>query len=225
MIEITGQKVVVEGANGFHWSSGWERTYWTLYPWSSRADGGFRMPRSSFDEIKDKEVRVRIEYALAVRRSTGSQEVTAAAGPFEVAPAIKCDLSPAFRGSLQCRAPLSHPPLLITADLSASTCVLSPRERAEKAFSWAPAQSTYGGISPVLSFRAILVNEQTSESIGSDARPAICPGTKLEVRAMEAIQRVRNEVEINGIKLGSYRWDPVYGGGTIGWDPVSIMGR
>ena len=216
VVAITGEKAVVEGPDGFHWSSGWIGTYRAAYPWSSRADTGFQMKRAVFDQIKEKEVKLRMVYALTVYRSVGWHQVTVEGQQFNLPGVGICELSSGYRNGAQCRAPIKQPALLITADTGSSPCPPLSGQRAENGYSWNIGGDTRGGISPVRSFVVGLENVQTPRD--EEANPAICPGMTLVVRTMEPVQRVQSEAAIDRIKLESYRWDPMYGGGAIGID-------
>ncbi len=218
IVIVSGVMVSLEAPNGSRWNSGWESPGISLFPDQKSTQVSFTLRKSFFERVKAYSVKARISLAFSVYRDKNQREFVTPHGEFLMSDAGLCSAEGSYRRAIHCRAPLRTPSsMLITSDLSATTCPVregeSRAEAREIARDWhqhsdsGPAEF---GISPVQNFDLYLwPRHESAWRIVS----GICPGTPLIISSPELVQRTRTELEISGLRLADYR---LHQGGSAG---------
>jgi hypothetical protein len=217
IVVLSGVMVSLEAPDGSRWKSGWESLGTSLFPDQKSTQVGFTLKKSFFDQVKSYPVRARISLALTVYRDQNRREFVTPLGAFLMPDVGFCSAETSYLRGIHCRAPLRTPSsLLITADLSATTCPAREGEsRAgtrEIARNWhrssdsGPAEF---GISPVEKLDLYVGAQHAEQTISG-----ICPGTPLIISSPEFVRHSRTELEFNDFRLADYRLPQVRFGTT-----------
>jgi hypothetical protein len=209
IVRVAGHQVIIEGPDKFHWTSGWQASGGFLFPGRKEFLVNVQMQPKVFEQIKLTPVKVILKLALSVYDDRARGDFVVPGGSFELQGAGLCSAEPELRGNVDCKAPLRQPEfLLITAELSKSTCPLGKDE--------APAQAgeigrgfvvggegdwVQPGISPIERFGLYITDYDRAD----EHRPrGICPGTPLTLSNPKLSYQLQTKTQADNVKLDDY---------------------
>lgn len=209
IVVVSGYRIWIGAPNGSKWNSGWESHGQTLFPDQKSVDLSFLINKKFFERVQSGPVTARISLALTIYQDTNRKDFVTPSGEFLMSDVGFCSAQMSYTRELHCRSPLKTPSsLLITSDLSATTCPPtlneSKAQTPEIVRNWhehsesGPAEF---GLSPVKTFDLFLWSQHDS------ARPTIsgiCPGTPLVISSPVLARRTRTELKLNGLRLADY---------------------
>jgi hypothetical protein len=201
MVVADGNRVEIEGPNGFRWDSGWgpdrakfhDRAYFRYT---------LMLEPALYERIKDIPVKLRISFAVSNLNTQETQDVVISDDKFTVKNLGLCALWN-NNSSIECRYALElHSYIAATSALeSACPGVERPQppnngetEVWQPAEGWGPAEF---GISPVHTVNISMLY--------GASKPLLCPGTPVRFTFPRETGRARVSVEIDGIRLSDYR--------------------
>ena len=169
--------------------------------------------------MKSVPVKIRVSFALAPAHTREMVRVVAQATQFAMPGEGRCSYSPRFQGEIVCAFPLKTPAFLMSAKSDELTCAKQQKEPLLP-----PGTTLYGGnlwsrgsgpadfgLNPVQT--TSLGFWDWGETSDRNYRPRVCPGTPLTFFTnWEDLQRVRSDIEIDGIRLADYKLNDVLGG-------------
>jgi hypothetical protein len=210
IVVVSGVKVFLKAPNGLRWNSGWESPGIQLFPDQKSMQISFTLKKNLFEQVKSYPVEARISLALTVYRDNNPRKFVTPRGEFLMPDMGLCSAEMSYRREMHCRMPLRTPSsILITSDLSATTCpAMGQESRAEAleiARNWhqnsdsGPAEF---GISPVKTLDLFLWAQHASRR---QTISGICPGTPLILSSPELERRIGTDLEINSLHLADYR--------------------
>lgn len=210
IVVVSGVKVFLKASNGLRWISGWESPGIQLFPDQKSMQISFTLKKNLFDQLKSYPVQARISLALTVYRDQNPKEFVTPRGEFLMPDVGLCSAEMSYRREMHCRMPLRTPSsILITSDLSATTCpAMGQESRAEApeiARNWHqhsdPGPAEFG-ISPVKTLDLFLWAQHASTR---QTISGICPGTPLVISSPELDRHTGTDLEINSLHLADYR--------------------
>lgn len=201
MLVADGNRVEIEGPDGFRWDSGWgpDRLQFHDLAYFRYT---FMLERTMYDRMKDVPVKLRISFALTDFDTQETQDVAVSNNEFAVNNLGLCGLLN-HSWDITCRYALRRPGYIAAASASQSTCPGVDRAQTSegaKSEIWQPAyQSGLAefGISPVHTINISMMN-------GTN-KPLLCAGTPVTFTFPREIGRARTSVEVDGIRLSDYR--------------------
>lgn len=208
IIHVVGHQAILDGPGGFHWESGWQPGGEFLFPGREKILVNVQMTRKVFEQVKLSPVKMTLKVALAVYTDQARRNFVVPAGRFELQKGI-CSPEPAFQGNIECMAPLHRPEfVLITADLSKSTCPLAKDELPAHAGEIGRGYVISDGddwlepsISPVERFNLVITDFDRAD----EHRPrGICPGTPITLSNPHLAYLLQTEMQADNVKLDDY---------------------
>jgi hypothetical protein len=196
-----GERVEIEGPDGFRWDSGWgpnrmqfrDHTYFR---------SSIMLEPVVYERVKDVPVKLRISFAVSDFSTQDSHEVLVSEDDFAVPNLGLCRLV-TNTWNVQCRFALRRRGYLVGISDGRSTCpgLEQPQSTGgAKSETWQPAEESMPaefGISPVqtinLSMRA------------AGDKPLLCPGTPMIFTSLKETGRARISLVVDGIRLSNYR--------------------
>lgn len=207
IVQTQGDRIFIDGPNGFHWASNWERGGSFLFPDRKGTTVALYISRKVFDQVKDMPVNLRAQFALSQYEDRNRRDFTVPEGVFDLEGA-HCMADPRTR-IIQCTAALHRPSsLLLTADLSQNTCPLYNGEVRPTTHELARGYVFGGnpswvepGISPIDQFQLGL----TDYDLADEHRPlGICPGTPVTLSNPMVVYSTQVTMSAQNVKLGDY---------------------
>jgi hypothetical protein len=200
MVVTNGNRVEIEGPNGFRWDSGWG---WDRTQFHDQAYFRYTvmLEPALYERIKDIPVKLRISFAVADFDTRETHDVVVSEDEFAVKNLGLCAFTKS-NWSIECRYALRRPGYIAAASATQSTCpgvdrsqpsVIAKTEVWQPAYESGPAEF---GISPVQTIN-------TSMTIAN--KPLLCPGTLVTFTFPKETGRARISVETDGIRLSDYR--------------------
>lgn len=210
MVVADGNRVEIEGPNGFRWDSGWG---WDRTRFRDRAYFPYTLmlEPALYERIKDIPVKLRISFAVADFDTQETRDVVVSEDEFAVKNLGLCTFAN-NNWSIGCRYPLHHPGYIVETSALESTCpgVDKAQPEGAKTEIWQPEEGWPAefGISPV---------HTINTSIMIANKPLLCPGTPVTFTFPRETGRTRTSAEINGIRLSDYRQsdDTLVSPGTV----------
>lgn len=220
---VDGTLFGIQAADGTRWSSGWQSNGSALWPDRERAGVGVEVPRKFFHRAEASSAKVHISLALTVYREENSRSIEVPRGEFQVPGVGICSTPPHSRVALlQCRAPMRRPAVIASIDTSTITCPptagkppLPPGVRITAEYFSGSSGPAEMGISPIQTPALIFWNWVDVE--GKFSNLGICPGTPVAFSTPVIVERVRQEVEFNGLRLQDYAERRELGDGQTGY--------
>jgi hypothetical protein len=226
IVLLDGVLVTIEASNGLHWDSGWRSPGIFLFPDQKSTQIDFTLKRDLFERLKLTPARVEISLAFTLFHDKDRRDFVTPHGKFPISGVGLCTAEMQFLQRIQCLAPLRGPSfLVITADMSASTCPLlegeTPASPGEIARGWIQnggSEPAEFGISPVMEVDLYLSYwNRSSKQRG----PGICPGTPIVLSNPELVLRNQTALHVDGVRLAEYRQQPL----SFEFSGVSIRHR
>jgi hypothetical protein len=207
IVAVDGAMVDIEAPDGLHWNSGWMSRGLSLFPEQKSTRIDFSLKRNIFDHMNSSPVKVQISLAFTLFHDANRREFVTPSGEFTMPDVGLCSTESSYSRGIHCLAPLREPKsLLISADMSMSTCpVLEGESRAnhgEIARDWTRNGGAEPGISPIKTINLYLTNWNDSAKRWS---AGMCPGTPLVVSNPEPVGRNRTVLLIGGLRLSDYQ--------------------
>jgi hypothetical protein len=201
MVVADGNRVEIEGPNGFRWDSGWgpdrlqfhDRTYFRFT---------FLLEPAIYERVKDVPVKVRIWFAVSNLNTQETREAVVSEEEFADKDLGWCGLLNRSWG-ITCRYALRRPAYIAAASAVQSTCPGVDRANASEGAKneiWQPADESGPaefGISPVHTINISMMY--------GNNKPLLCPGTPVTFTFPRETGRALTSVEIDGIRLSDYR--------------------
>ncbi len=207
---VDGFMVALEAPDGFKWNSGWKSPGLSLFPNRKSTRIDFSLKRSVFEHVRHSQATFRLSLAYTLFRDTNRRGFVTPSGVFVMADVGLCSTESRYSRGIHCLAPLRRPKsLLISADMSMSTCPLlegeSPASAGEIARDWTRSggsEPAEFGISPVKTVDLYLLDWNGAADRRSNG---ICPGTPLILSNPEPVHRNQIALQIDGVRLSDYR--------------------
>jgi hypothetical protein len=210
--QVRGTVVTIQASDGQHWTSSWASNGSILWPGEDRTVKIFAVDRKFFERVKSIPVNVHVTVAQVDYRETNARQITAEDGKFSIAGVGICRIEPysnSNQNMIACRAPLKSPSLIGHMDPFATTCTYEdgPPLLVTR-YMWDPHDDVGPadlGIIPVNDMQMIF------GSWADDPKRELryfCPGTPFTIGKPEEGKHSRTEMEIDGIKLSQYEWQP-----------------
>jgi hypothetical protein len=224
IVLLDGVLVTIEASNGLRWDSGWKSPGIFLFPDQKSTQIDFTLKRDLFERLKLTPAVVEVSLAFTLFHDKDREDFVTPHGKFQVSGVGRCTAEMQFLQKIQCLAPLRGPSfLVITADMSATTCPLlegeTPASPGEIARGWIQnggSEPAEFGISPVKEVDLYLSYwNRYSKRRG----PGICPGTPIVLSHPELVLRNQTALHLDGVRLAEYRQQPLsveFGGVSIG---------
>ncbi len=218
IVVLSGVMVSLEAPSGWRWKSGWKSSGSSLFPDQKNTQITFTLKKKDFERVQRDSVNARISLALTMYHDQNPREFVVPQGEFAMPDWGFCSAEASFLRQIRCRAPLRTPSVLITSDLSATTC--DPREGESRAATRQIARDWHQhsdsgpaelGVSPVKSFDLYLWNQS---SRARQTLSGLCPGTPLIISNPEPVQHARTNLEFSGLRLADYRLGQVRSGNS-----------
>ena len=220
IVDIGGSTVSIQPPAGRPWSSGWHRSG-VLLPHRQHDQEDVTIDEGFFERVKSVPVKIRVSFALAPAHTREMVRVVAQATQFAMPGEGRCSYSPRFQGEIVCAFPLKTPAFLMSAKSDELTCAKQQKEPLLP-----PGTTLYGGnlwsrgsgpadfgLNPVQT--TSLGFWDWGETSDRNYRPRVCPGTPLTFFTnWEDLQRVRSDIEIDGIRLADYKLNDIAGDAT-----------
>jgi hypothetical protein len=206
-------RVSMDAADGSHWNSGWKIFAGNVFPEQTATQVDFSMKRGEFLRMQSSPVNLRIAVAYTLYRDGDQRRFVIPGGTFRLAEVGWCSAREMFR-KVQCLAPMRKPPsLLITSELSGSTCPLlereTPAQPGEMARGWIQGDASEPaefGISPVKTVDLYMTKSSGPKTWGN---AGLCPGTPVVLSHPVSVASNRTELQFPKFPLGSYRQEPM----------------
>jgi len=209
IINIQGVRLEIEGALGQKWDSGWKTTGWVFYPETRKAEASFELKKRDFERLAGAPARARIAIAFSQFRDGQSVPFVVPPGRFELSGLGHC-FNSTYSRQITCLTPLRTPSsLLVTTDMSQTTCPLlereSPANPGDLARGWirnsdsAPADF---GISPINTVNIFLSASSPSTTWRS---AGVCPGTPVILSSPRQIFQGQVSFDFDNFQLAHYR--------------------
>jgi hypothetical protein len=219
MVAVAGTTVSIEAPGGQHWSSGWRGSGRILLPNRQHDHTDITINRDFFERVKSALVKVHITYALAPGRARKTIRIVPQGTQFTLPGEGRCSFSPIDPEDVACVFPLKAPLILVSVKSDETTCAprqdKTPLPPGTMGYGWIWSLAVMGaefGISPVIARPLSLTD--WGEVKARDFHPRVCPGTPLTLFTnWEDLQRIRTELEIDGIRLADYQLNDAPGGG------------
>jgi hypothetical protein len=201
MVVADGNRVEIEGPNGFRWDSGWgpDRQKFHDHAYFRYT---LMLEPALYERIKDIPVKLRISFAVSNLDTQETQEVVISDDKFTVKNLGLCALWN-NHSSIECRYALERHAYFAATSALESACPGMERPQPpnngetevwQPAEGWGPAEF---GISPVHT-----INISMLYGAGN---PLLCLGTPVRFTFPRETGRARVSVEIDGIRLSDYR--------------------
>lgn len=214
VVYVQGTMETIQAPDGgLKWNSGWHGAYMALLPNRQHAQVDIKIEKGFFEQVKSIPAKVYITFALASVHARETTRIVAQAGQFTVPGGGRCSFSPLDPGNVLCLFPPSSDLLLVSARSDDVTCPPRPNETplptGSIGYEWINGASF--GINPIV-FGALSLSDW-GQAKSRDFRPRVCPGTPLTIFTdWEDLQRVRIDLEIDGIQLADYQLNDTPGG-------------
>jgi len=215
MVQVNGTRVSIQAPDGRQWSSGWHAAGPVLLADRPHSQEDLTIDQSFFEQVKSVPVKVHISFALTLFEGKEARRIVAEASQFSVPGNGRCWLASRWSNELLCSFPLRKPFLLLSGSAEETTCAAREDKELLPAgaigYSWQWNQSSDPaefGISPVQS--TVLYLSDWGEAV---SREYVCPGTPLTFTTLQETQRIRSELDIDGIRLAHYQLIGVEDGG------------
>jgi len=211
ILEPEGRILTLTNAQGGNWDSGWLPGGGELiFPDQKTLNVGFYIPQKEFDRMSSSPVRVQLVLAFTSFHDQQQRPWVVPNGEFSLPDVGFCSATLRYTGSLNCRVPLHAPTfLLVTSDVSASTCPLGknqtglePGEIARGTLRNGGDEPADPGISPV---RTASISVGFSDSSRTGINPGLCPGTPVTLSNPEETSHGRIELHFDNLSLPNYR--------------------
>lgn len=218
IVNIDGIRLEMESPQ--EWDSGWKSPGLLFYPETRKAEVSFTFKKKDFDRLAAAPARARIDIAFSQFRDGQSVPFVVPPGRFELSGLGHC-FNSIYSRQITCLTPLRTPSsLLVTTDMSQSTCPLLERESAAKpgelARGWirnsdsAPADF---GISPINTVNVFL----SASSPSTNWRSAgVCPGTPVILSSPHKISQGQVSLDFDNVRLTNYQIGDLSGGVVFG---------
>jgi hypothetical protein len=195
-VQVQRLRLDIDGANGFHYSSGWIGADAEFSPQNPAAQLPFVLPEKVFEQIRNQPVSMHMELGTQSYRASESYTVPATEKPFPIPGHASCTVS-GTDGSLECHFPFSKPQaMLITATVHNGNCQ-APGPLT------APAVGTFDPSIPfVVHFSPVEIS-RVSLSFGSTKVP-LCPNTPTTFKTGVEGGYGRIHLDIPAITLDGY---------------------
>jgi hypothetical protein len=209
IVAIDGFMVDLETPDGLQWNSGWKSPGLSLFPNQKVVRIAFQLKRSVFDHLRTSPATLRLSVAYTLFRDSNRREFATPSGRFAMTDVGLCSAESTYSRGIHCLAPLRRPQsLLISADMSKSTCPLlegeSPANAGEIARDWTRSggsEPAEFGISPVKAVDLYLLDWNEAEKRRSSG---ICPGTPLVLSNPQPLRRNRIALQVDRVRLSEY---------------------
>jgi hypothetical protein len=206
MIAVDGFMVILDAPNGLRWNSGWKSQGLSFFSGDKMIRLNFSLKKSVFDRFTSSAVNLRLSMAFSQSHETNRRDFVTPSGWFRMPEVGLCSTEPYYR-EIHCLAPLRGPkPLVISADMSTSTCPLREGEslaiRGEIARYWGgnnASDQAELSISPVKIVELYLLSGSGTANAG------VCPGTPLVLSNPKVVRRNRIELLVGRIRLAEYQ--------------------
>lgn len=219
IVSMENYLVSIENPDGFRWNSGWTRAGTTLYPETDKMSVRFSVKPKIWDRLKSAPARVSLAFTSATYRDEARRSFVVPEGRFVLPEVGICSAANPYLRSVHCLAHFRKPSsLLITADMSQSTCpIIQQEENRNKpqeeptglARQWeSNPDAVQPGISPILTLEISPWNYAFSPY----GRRGVCPGTPLTFSHPQLENRIQMEVQFDNVRLIDYALKPVKDG-------------
>jgi hypothetical protein len=201
MVVADGNRVEIEGPNGFRWDSGWGSDRQKFHD-QAYFRYSLMLEPTLYERIKDLPVKLRISFAVSNFNTQETQDVVISDDKFTVKNLGLC--APwNNHSSIECRYALERSGYIAATSALESACPGMERPQPpnngetevwQPAEGWGPAEF---GISPVHTINISMLY--------GAGKPLLCPGTPVRFTFPRETGRARVSVEIDGIRLSDYR--------------------
>jgi hypothetical protein len=217
ILKLQGQMISIDSQSGVHWTSNWTRSGIQLFPEQKRFPLGFVLDHHVFEQIKNSPVKLTVSLLYETYVDDSRRNLTIPEGRFTITEiGGPCEPVPYSWRNLVCLAPLlRRVNLLLTTDLSASTCPLHEKETPAApgtiARHWEHRQSEAPefGISPTQPVNLYLAQmnwDPAQQHIGG----GLCPGTQVVLSHPRFLYQAQQSMSFENVDLSKY----TYGRGT-----------
>ena len=227
-ISVGGKMLDIQAAGGQRWSSGWNGSGEHFLPDIHNDETILAIDKDFFERVKSIPVNLRITFALFSWHAREVTRIVTQPNGFGLPGEGRCSFSPfeLEASGASCVFPAQSPYprmpyLLIAVKSEEMTCPKRENETSPPAgttFYGRTWGAPFFGISPIQDLPIFFWSP--GKATDRDHRPHICPGTPLTVFAnWEELPAVREELEIDGIRLSEYQLNDS-AGGTYGFGVV-----
>jgi hypothetical protein len=226
VVNLEGEQVTVQSADGRQWSSVWETMFGAhLRPNSTDTTVDLEISRDFLEQAKAQPVELRVRFAATELKKAGEAEVAMAAHDFGVPEFGVCApvpdfAQPAFTG-ITCRAPLRQPMLTyITVRWSDGPCTASGTGSPDgvSGAGWVgspssdPAEFSLASVwSSPIGLSNSIIDYVGSGKPRRDPRRFLCPGTPMTVTRYAVVRRTQYSMTLTGVHIPAWQ-TPVEGG-------------
>ena len=209
-LQVHGFIVTLTNSQGRHWDSGWQSQRAFLFADQPSENLYFNLDTSAFDQLKSSPVKLQVLLAFTRFRDKNQRPFVVPDGEFSLPELGFCRNKSEYVHQIACRVPLRQPRfLLVSSDLSASTCPVSagetsarPGEIARGSIQNPDSSPAEIGISPIKLVDLYLFDWNAD---GLPTNPGICPGTPLILSDPVPISRNRIDLQFDDLSIADYR--------------------
>jgi hypothetical protein len=217
LVAVDGEHVAVDAPGVTRWDPGWRAEGIQLWPEQESTWANFSVKKEFYEKIKATLVTLHISLAMTEYREKDVREVIAREKEFAVPGIGRCHMersNPSY-AALNCRAPLKQASFIARTTAFRSSCPGEATDApvnqgtAVQTFEWTGSETSVVGISPIRIFGIYLWDLSRLGSLPERAaKMRLCPGTAIRLATPEQASHSRVELEVAGIKLEDYRWEP-----------------